>query len=63
LLTESSAKYRLAQTQDFIADLKVSQNNTEQAVIYYERSIETYQDIKLFADADRVKKKLNKLKK
>jgi tetratricopeptide (TPR) repeat protein len=63
LLTESNAKYRLAQTQDFIGDLKVSQNQTEQAVIYYERSIETYKDIKLFDDANSVKEKLNKLKK
>jgi len=63
LLTESNAKFRLAQTQDLIGDLKVSQDQTEQAVIYYEKSIETYKDIKLFANAKIVREKLNKLKK
>lgn len=63
LLTESNAKFRLAQTQDLIGDLKVSQGQTEQAVAYYEKSIETYKGIKLSADADTIRNKLNKLKK
>ena len=61
LLSKSNAIFRLAQTQDYLGDLKDSQKDREQAISYYNRSIENYRRLKLKSDGERVMKKLKKV--
>lgn len=61
LLSKSNSNFRLAQTEDFLGDLKVSQKDKEQAISYYSLSLQKYNNLKLKADAKRVKKKLKEL--
>ena len=61
LLSKSNSNFRLAQTEDFLGDLKVSQKDKEQAISYYSISLQNYNNLKLKADVERVKKKLKEL--
>jgi tetratricopeptide (TPR) repeat protein len=61
LLSKSNAKFRLAQTEDFLGDLKLSQKDEKQAVAYYTRSFQDYGSLRLTADEQRVMKKLKEL--
>lgn len=61
LLSKSNAIFRLAQAQDYLGDLKDSQKDREQAISYYNRSIENYRRLKLKSDEERVMKKMKKV--
>ncbi len=62
LLSKSNAKFRLAQTEDFLGDLKLFQKDKNQAISYYNSSIQNYESLKLNGDVQRVMKKLKDLK-
>jgi len=62
LLSKSNSKFRLAQTEVFLGDLKLSQNDEKEAILYYKRSIQNYKSLKLNGDVQKVMKKLKDLK-
>jgi tetratricopeptide (TPR) repeat protein len=62
LLGETNASFHLAQTQDYIGDLRAAQKDFVQAATYYRVSVVNYRKLNLTADAERVTKKLKKLK-
>jgi tetratricopeptide (TPR) repeat protein len=61
LLNEIKALYRLAQTQDYLGDLKAAQKDPIQAATYYRVSAANYRKLSLWTDAERISKKLEKL--
>lgn len=62
LLNETSALFRVAQIQDYLGDLSAVRKNSNQAASYYRISALNYQRLNLPAEAERVSKKLKKLK-
>jgi tetratricopeptide (TPR) repeat protein len=61
LLKKGNDIFRLAQTFEYMGDLKAAQDKDEQAGEYYKRSIQNYKAIELIADENRVRSKLTKL--
>jgi len=61
LLKKGNDIYRLAQTLEYVGDLKAAQDKDEQAGEYYKRSIQNYKATGLINEENRVKRKLKKL--
>jgi tetratricopeptide (TPR) repeat protein len=56
-----NSKYRLAQTKEYLGDLKKAQKDNKESLVYYEASAELFEDIKLKADLALVQKKIKEL--
>ncbi|MCK4999146.1 MAG: hypothetical protein KAS23_06415 [Anaerohalosphaera sp.] len=58
---KNNSQYRLAQVKEYLGDLKKSQKNIEQSLIYYKASAKLYREVKYNSSESKVQKKIKAL--